>query len=81
MFMRIMHSAPARVVMALAGIWLFVEGGLAQGVGGLALMAAAYALVVMAGADVYPFEAFFSRAATPHAVDDSCREASVSRSA
>jgi len=81
MFMRIMHSAPTRIAQGLAGIWLFVEGGVAQGLGGLALMAAGYVLVVTAGADVCPFDAVFGRPAAPHAADDHHAETAVDRAA
>ena len=80
MFMRILHSTPARLVRALAGTWLFVEGSVAQGVAGIALMAAGTLLVVTAGADVCVLDAVFGRRAT-HALVDNPAEAPVSRAA
>ena len=65
MFMRILHSTPARLVRALAGTWLFVEGSVAQGVAGIALMAAGTLLVVTAGADVCVLDAVWCRQMPP----------------
>jgi hypothetical protein len=62
MIMRIVHSTPARLVRALAGSWLFVEGSVAQGLLGIAFMTAGTVLIVAAGANVCVLDAVFRRA-------------------
>ena len=61
MFMRVVHSAPARIIQMLGGTWLFVEGSVAQGTLGLLMMAAGSVLVISGGSDVCVLDPLFRR--------------------
>lgn len=65
MFMRVVHSAPVRIIQMLVGTWFFVEGSVAQGTTGLLMMAVGSVLVITAGANVSVFDPLFRRDAQP----------------
>lgn len=80
MFMRVVHSAPVRIIQMLAGTWFFVEGSIAQGTTGLLMMAAGSVLVITAGANVSLLDPLFRREAARSA-DDQSRDLTARRAA
>jgi len=81
MVMRVLHSAPARVVQALVGTWFFVEGSVAQGIAGLLMITVGSVLVIIAGADVFRPDPLLSGGEAARAADHALGEASRGRAA
>ena len=70
MVRRLVHSVPARIVQSVVGIWLFVEGSVAQGTSGLVMLAVGFVLIAASGADVSPVDAIADgKHAAPEAGD------------